>query len=279
MTPYRFARWHKVYTHSMTRPSHIMDIGMLIFFLVAAAAITLLFHASLFVSTLLYFGVPVAYFSGRNPAHVPNTVLFCVLFSLPLSLFVDVLAALDGAWIVPHSLFPVSILGVATIEVYVYGLLWGMFAVLFYEHCFGKPQHREPMPRRMWYLIGLFVVLVSYAFIGTYASPRLLHIPYVYLMIGVMFVLFPLLLFLVYHPRHRQELFFIGICFFVWLFVFEITALYTQQWYFPGQHFIGFIEWRGLRFPLEELFFWMMLATPAYLSYYLYFAKAQRSGS
>lgn len=55
--------------------------------------------------------------------------------------------------------------------------------------------------------------------------------------------------------------------FFALYLIYELTALELGQWYFPGQY-VGWVELRGVRFPLEELFFWMILSAFTILALY-----------
>lgn len=60
--------------------------------------------------------------------------------------------------------------------------------------------------------------------------------------------------------------------FFFFSLVYELTALTLGQWSFPAENqFIGFVEFLGLRFPLEEFIFWIMLGTSATLVLYEFF--------
>jgi len=49
--------------------------------------------------------------------------------------------------------------------------------------------------------------------------------------------------------------------------IYELTAVKLEQWHFPGQY-IGWIDLFGLKFPFEELLFWMGLSSFVVLSIY-----------
>ena len=50
----------------------------------------------------------------------------------------------------------------------------------------------------------------------------------------------------------------------------ELTAVKLGQWYFPAQS-IGYLELVGIRFPVEEFVFWIVLSTAILLADYEYF--------
>jgi len=240
-----------------------------------AGVVTVVFDTNLLISVILFLVLPSLYLMLRNPGIARKSTIFALLFSVPLSLFIDTLAAINGAWVVPVTVFPFRILGVSTVEVYLYGLFWVLFSVLFYEHFFDKGRKGEGFSRTTKYLIYLSIVLVFSVITLLYSNEPLLHIPYVYFILGTVFVPLPLLLFLYCYPQFTRRYIFIGLYFTAVLLLFEIAALEAGQWIFPGQ-FIGFIELYGYRFPFEELFIWMIMATPALLSYYEFFVDDRR---
>jgi hypothetical protein len=248
------------------------DIAVMIAVPILATLITLTFQTNLLTSILMFFGVPCVYLTYRNPGIFKKSFAFAFLLSITLSAFIDAFAAVNGSWVVPESLFPFKILGVATVEVYIYGLLWVLYAVLFYEHFFDKGKKKDKISPHVKYLIGISVVLVAYALIAFFVNTDLLYIPYFYLLCGIVLVIIPLVLFLAKYPKFIPRYAFTAVYFFLVLFLFEIAALYVGQWIFPAQDFIGFVNVFGFSFPFEELIIWMVAATAACLSYYEFFA-------
>src|SRR3989339_447213 len=103
------------------KPSKKIDALAIIFLPILASIIILLLKTDLVViSVILFFGLPSLYIAIRNPGIILKSSIFAFLFSWPLSLFVDTLAAIDGSWIIPHTIFPFKFFGVATVEVYIY---------------------------------------------------------------------------------------------------------------------------------------------------------------
>ncbi len=248
------------------------DIAVLICIPILATLVTFIFRTNLFISIILFFAIPSAYLASRNPGIFKKSFTFAFLLSIPLSLCIDALAAVNGSWVVPTSVFPFKFFGVATVEVYLYGLLWVLYAVLFYEHFFDKGRKGDrisPHIKSLRYLSAALVLYVCMAFV---IDRDLLYIPFFYLVSGICLVIIPLALFLYRYPVFIRRYIILGIYFFFVLFLFEIAAIYAGQWIFPGPDFIGFINLFGFQFPAEELIIWMVAATAALLSYYEFFA-------
>ena len=247
------------------------DLYALIIFLAIAAFSTVSLHVSKFVSILLFFGLPCLYLIWREPSIIRKSFIFAFLFSIPLSVFVDTLAVFDGSWYVPHSIVPFRLFGAATFEVWLFGLLWVLFAVLFYEHFFGRHNASDRFPKVYRKLLYLFALLVTIVVVAYVLKPSLLVIPYFYTWFSLIFVVPPLIIFLIKKPKFLARFSLQGAYFFFTLLVYELVALQVGLWSFPGHHFIGWINIFGYRFPFEELVFYMIFATPSFLAYYEYF--------
>ncbi len=256
--------------------SKSVDIAVLLILPAVAVVSTVFLSTNKFISTLLFFGLPCLYLVWRNPRIFKKSLLYAFVFSLVLSIFVDTLAVFDGSWYIPHSIVPYRLFGAATFEVYLFGLLWVLFSILFYEHFFDNHRPRDHFPKvfsRLLYLFGFLILAVGILFV---TKPELLVIPYFYTWVSLIFVISPLAWFLVRYPRFLSRFTVQGGYFFFVLLLFELAALWVGQWTFPGEHFIGWVELFGYSFPLEEFVFWLMFATPSMLAYYEFFADDRK---
>src|SRR5882672_11159816 len=95
-----------------------------------ATLATILGRADLLTSVLMFFGLPATYLALREPHLLRRCLPFALTISVPLSLFFDTLAAINGAWVVPKSILQFRFFGVASVEVYLFGLLWTLFATM-----------------------------------------------------------------------------------------------------------------------------------------------------
>ena len=98
-----------------------------------------------------------------------------------------------------------------------------------------------------------------------------LDIPYFYLTAGIVLGIIPISIVLFEYPRLIAKFFKTAAYFFYLNFAYEITALKLGIWDFPGDQFIGWVTFFGMRFPFEEFFFWIILGAIAMLSYYEFF--------
>lgn len=255
---------------------HKIDVFLIILFPVLATLLTLIFHTNFLISTLLFFGIPSLYLSFRKPGIVSKSLIFAAIFSVPFSLVVDYLAVVDKSWFVPNTIFGSRFLGVIPIEDFVWGFLWVFFATLFYEYFLDRGSGKDRINKNIKYLIIFLLSLLIIFFLFLFISPDLLNIKYFYLKVGIVLVLVPVITVLSFFPKLAGKYLKIGVYFFGLSLLFELVGLRTNQWTFPGSHFIGYIELFGLKFPFEEFLFWLVLGVAAVLSYYEFFVDDKK---
>lgn len=253
-----------------------IDAVVMIILPLAAFYLTMALKTGLLTSTLLFFGAPALYLSLKNRKIIIKSAGFAVLFALPLSLFVDIIAALNGSWIVPQTIFPFKFFGVATAEVYIFSLLWIFFLILFYEHFFDREKHRALANKKIIYLLYFFAGLIILTTTIFYLDKTLLLIPYFFFFLGITLVAPPIVLFLRAYPAFIGRFVVIALYFFFVTLLFEIGALAARQWIYPNEQVIGYVDLFRYRFPIEEFIFWLALASPSVLSYYEFFADDRK---
>jgi hypothetical protein len=258
-----------------TQP-HKIDIVLIILFPVLAAILTFIFKTNFLISTFLFFGIPSFYLSLRKPGIVFKSLVFSAIFAIPFGFMIDYLAVVDKSWIIPTSVFNFRLFGLTTLDGLIWGILYIFFIVMFYEYFLDFGKRGDTVSKNIKYLFSFLLVLLIVFFALMFVNPKSLQIEYFYLKSGITIGLIPLLIFLSFFPRFWKKYVIIGVYFFGASLLHELTALYVGQWIFPGKHFIGFIEMFGLRFPFEELFFWMILCAVSVLSYYEFFADDTR---
>lgn len=256
-------------------PKALFDVFIVVVLPILSALIVLLFSPDKFTATNLFFGLPILYLIWCAPRLLKKSFIFALLISIPLSVFVDTLAVYDGGWYVPDSIAPFRLFGAATFEVYWFGLLWALLAVLFYEYFFDRSNSIR-FPKRYKILLIIFGVLVVWVPVAFYLNKSLLVIPFFYAWLSLVFVMPILIWFLVKFPKFLPRFTVISVYFFFLLLLFEIVALQNGLWTFPGEHFIGWVSIFGYTFPLEEFMFWTIFATPSLLAYYEFYADDLR---
>lgn len=247
-----------------------LDIFLLILFPILSVVLSLVFRANFLTSILLFFGLPSLWLSIRTHTQIKKTFLFSLILSLPLGIFIDYIATIDKSWFVPTTIFSFRLLGIIPVE----DLVWGFFLiysiVIFYEHFLDKGKH-ELVDKRMKYLAWPLIILMLVFFTLFFTKPELLVIPYAYFWIGIIFLILPTITFLSFFPRLLSKYVKTASYFFLLAVLFELTGLQLNQWTFPGQNFIGWVELFGHRFPFEEFFFWFIMGAVSILAYYEFF--------
>jgi len=245
----------------------IWDVVILLFSPIAAALLSSAFNVNAFVSVFLFFGIPSLYLSLRNPMYVKRAALFALAW-IPLIIMADYIAHITQTWFIPDSVNPYRLFGLVTIEILVWMFLNIYLAVLFYEVFLDRHKVvRLKSPHIKYFFAGtLAALLILLAMM--YFAPQQLLIPYWYLVGGTTLLGTVILVQFFRSSRVFWKIvktvpYFLYLC-----FTYEIIALKSGWWSFPGNEFIGWVTTFGVRFPLEEFIFWFVLLEIAALSYY-----------
>ncbi len=239
---------------------------------IIAAILSTLFNAGLYSSLFLFFVVPCLYLSYYNPKLIKKALVFSLACSISMAFLFDYVMELTGAWRLGRMEFPqvwflqyVSLIQIFWLFFYIY------LIVIYYETFFDRSVRKIIYPRTKW-LFLLMLSILAFVVFGHFFFPDLLYINYFYLKAGIVLILLPLLAFLFKFPTVYRKFFKVGLFFFYFNFIYEITALGLKQWSFPAENqFIGQVTFYSLSFPVEELFFWIIIGSVACLSYYEFF--------
>ena len=220
---------------------------------------------------MLFFGLPSLWLSIRTNHRVVKTAIFSFIWAIPLTFFADYIATINGAWLVPQTVFPVRLFGIIPIEDFVWMFLAAYSVLIFYEHFLDKGKH-ELVDKRIKYLLWPWILLAIIFVSILFASPELLKIKYAYFYLGLIFIFLPAVTFLSFFPRLLSKYVKTASYFFVLGILFELTGLHLNNWSFPKDgYFIGWVELFGYRFPFEEFLFWFVIGAISVLSYYEFF--------
>ena len=146
--------------------------------------------------------------------------------------------------------------------------------LIFYEHfCDSKfkPQISKKIRimDRVLYIAAFILLLVFIV------NKELLVIPYFYLYAGVILFVLPVVIFLFRYPHFILPFFKVSAFFFYIHLLFELVGLKLNHWNFPGEHYLWMISLFGLRFPIEEFLFVIVLGGFAACSYYEFFTDKE----
>ena len=221
-----------------------------------------------FSAILLWYGIPSVYISLRIPYHIKKSLIFSLLV-LPLMIIIDYISHITKTWLVPHSIIDFRLFGFVTLEI----MLWSFFYVYYVTVLFEyqqneKKSHWHP---RMSFLVALMIAFSILFIVTLYTRPTLLNIPYFYLLFGTIFVAIPIITALLKYPSWFSKIYKIWAFSLIISTLYEISALKAGWWAFPGTRYLGWIEFFGVRFPHEELVFWILMLTPATIIAYQFF--------
>ncbi len=248
----------------------IIDISLIILLPFAATGLSILFNANYLATTLLFFGLPAIYLSHRNKKAVKKTLIFASINGIALTVLIDYMAIINNAWYLPKTIFPFRFLGVIPLEDFLWGFGLIYLIVIFYEHFFDKTG-KELIGKRMGHsAVVLFFALVVFL-IALVSSPALLEFSYAYLWLGLLFILLPTIIFAFISYDLLARFLKASTYFFFLLLLLELTGLYLGLWTFPGPDFVGWVDFFGYKFPIEELFFFITITSIATLSCYEFF--------
>lgn len=251
-----------------------LDIFLLAVFPILFTVLSIIFKTNLFISCLLFFGIPSIYLTYRNPRIAFKTGIFTLLFSLPLTFIFDYLLVLDKAWYIVSSVFPFRLFGVVAIEQFVFATLWIYFMIYFYESFFDRKntfKRDRVLPKLLLiFALGAFTI-VSLMILLIFVNSPMIVIPYAYAFLGISVGIVPLFIFLYHFPHLTSRFFKVTFYFLLTALLVEYVGLTLNQWSFPGVHYLLKINYLGFQIPIEELLFYFVFSTPGVLVYYEFF--------
>ena len=151
--------------------------------------------------------------------------------------------------------------------------LWIFSILVFYEHFVEHDRTKRISPNFKYGLLPSLAVLVAILVIF-FTEPGILKFRYAYLLLGLCAIM-PLIFLIMKKPALINKFVMVSVFFFFLYLTFELTSLKLGHWSFPGQY-IGRVELLGVTFPLEELFFWILLSSSAVMSYYELYVDDER---
>lgn len=248
---------------------HKFDFIILSSLIVFSRVMSVFLHASFFISTILFFGLPALYLTIRikDTKAIKKAGLFALLSMIPIAAL-DVFAVTNKSWLVPSSIFSFRIFDIVPLEDLIWGGLLIYTTVLFYEYFLDRGKNMLKINKLARMVVIFFVTLLFFGVIFLYLNPEFLKIPYYYFWGGIIFILVPTIAFLIFYPKLIHKFLIAGLYFFFLGLVFEITGLELRQWEFPTMGLLGWVDVFNYRFPAEELLFWLILFSSATLSYY-----------
>jgi len=206
------------------------------------------------------------YFGYRKKKNWQKIIVGSLVFGLLFGTILEFLANINQSWIVPFSIFPVKFLGVTPLEAIIGYIPMTFFVLVVYEHFFDKDVTHK-ISHRIWHVIIPVGIFLTAIIISYFIKPNLLMVPYFYLIVGIIAIVYPLLQMILYPILRIRYVKLITMLFFVF-FAFEIVGVLFNYWIYPQGDYIGLVSIFGHSFPLEEIIFWMFFYPVTIVSYY-----------
>lgn len=246
------------------------DLAIIVLLSIFAFIASWVLPIGFLVSSLLFFGLPALYLSFKKRREIVRCLAFAATFSIPGGMVWDYFAEKDGSWYI-HTIFPFKIFGVVTIEAIAWAFLISYLIVIYYESFVDHRRHAK-VGKHMRYMFLLFFGSLLLFILFVILPKATLIVSYTYLIGGILLLGMPLLGFIFSYHRYFSGLLKTIPYFFSLALLEEIVALRKGYWTFPGSHFIGWVTLSpDIRFPIEELVFWIVLCSAAILAYFEFF--------
>src|SRR3989344_239787 len=170
-----------------------IDLIILTVYPIIAAIFSLTIKPNALLSVFIFFGIPSIFLSFRQPAHIKKAALFS-LVGIPALVFIDYIAHITRAWLVPNSVFPFRLFGYVTIE----NIIWIFFhlylVVIYFEHFVAHHFRDKLIQSKTKYLFLLVFSIFTFFLALYYFKPQMLYIRYWYMVFGLIFILIPIIL-------------------------------------------------------------------------------------
>lgn len=246
---------------------HLIDLFVVMAIILIGVPATLHFGIKPLTTSLFFFVLPAAYLLARKPRPLKRIFVGALVIGVLMGFLFNFLASFNKAWQeVPGMLyFDYKVFGVVPLDEPIWFFFWALFIIVFYEH-FLERERIDTLSHNLKYMLVPPVIAWAAVLIIFATNPSTLQFRYAYFIVVVP-VFIPLVYVFLKDPNLIPKFIKIGVFFFFLYLTFELIAVKTGQWYFPGDY-VGVVELADIRFPFEELFFWMILSSSAVLSLY-----------
>ena len=264
------------------KKTKMADLAILLTITALAALVSLLLKANFFISTLLLFGLPSLFLSYKNFKAIKKTAIFSFLITVPFTLLFDYLISVDRGWHIVSTVFNFRLFGIVALEQFIWAFLWVYQIIVFYEYFLDQQKTANPLTfllkifsKKTWAVtkrMEVFSIVIFAGLLGFISfvliNPVFIKVGYAYFWLGLIFGVVPLSIFLIKFPNFWKKFIIVTVYFFFMAIIVEFIGLKLNHWAFPGNHYIGVMNFFGFRIPLEEIILYFFISTPAILSYY-----------
>lgn len=222
-------------------------------------------------SAIIFLGIPAVYLTFRVPRAFKKTLFFSLAVTPPLVLMIDYMAHVARAWYEVTGASKIRVLSAFPADAFVWGFFYSFFIIIFYEYFFERDHGESGVSKRITVLLATLLLMISVFSLVILVSPALLIVEHFYTILVLTLFVIPTVLVLRRYPKLISKIALQGLFFVAISIIYEVTALNLGQWSFPGHNYLAWISLGHIRIPFEELM-WIMLAVPAYVCIYEFFA-------
>lgn len=215
---------------------------------------------------MFFFSIP-AIFLTLGSKNILRPFVFAAIVSSTIGLLVDYMGAVAHAWYTVQTIFPVRIFNIIPFENPLWSFLYFYTILITYEYFWGEKI--KSMGRGILFM-SLFIALAFLIYLSINAfNPKLIaQVRYFYLLFGTIFFAIPTGIYLLINKKGFNKLLLVALYIIPLGFIDEVTSVLLHYWEYPGKELIAWINIFNVKFPVEELIFFVILSPFAILSYY-----------
>lgn len=250
-----------------------LKLFFIFIYFIFAGIIVSYFKLSYLPSVLIYFGIPSIYITLRKKEIFRKTTLYSLLLVIPCVFIIDYIAIASNAWYEVSTL-KIFLLNILPLDSLIWGFLFGYFVISFYEYFLDRDKNKKKFSKKIKYLIYI-IAIISVIFGLIYSLNReLLSVRYFYFILIFTMFSIPAIGIIRNYPNLFKKVIYLGAYFTILLFIYELSAIYTGQWFFNGEY-LGMVTLFKISFPYEEFLF-MLIAPSAFIWVYEFFADDRK---
>lgn len=244
------------------------DFWLLLLWNIPAFFLSLYYGSNYLITALILIVPPAIYLTIKKPELIRKIGLVSMFLSFIGVAVVSYLAYRDGAWYIPY--YSRMAFDVFSLEDFIWGIMYFYYVLAFYEYFYEKEKILNFPKSFKKNALAILAGSVLFS-ITAYFFPEFFVIPYFYpAFVLIFFILIPWWM-LCKQPNLIVKSIKVGIFALFPHLIGEYIAAVNHNWWFPGKHFIGYVNTFGITIPVEE-FLWIILAVPAIIAYYEFVA-------
>ncbi|MFD2565981.1 hypothetical protein [Pseudotenacibaculum haliotis] len=259
--------------------SNKIKIDVLVLLLLIALSVSYLFLVEgtfldlPYLTSYTFIISPIIYLSLRKKKDWSKILAAVFLFGFVIGFPFTFIGELTNAWAIHVDSY--KMLGVFFVPIVIAWMLMVALTVVVYQHFFPSLNTVKKGISERFKKVTLVASILSLLMVVTCIyNPTFFPKKYSYLIIGSV-ILAPFLVYLIKKPRFIVKILPLMSYFFVMYFTLELIGLKLEWWSFQGSY-IGFVNLFEVRFPVEELMYWMILFPLSTISCYQSFINTKK---